>query len=313
VCKYRERSTRREEELGLTLKVHFSDLPLYALLALLVGHALSGTSSLSLPYLSTHLPHSIQTLLPTWVRQLPILAPFATDLPNASHDSKQGGANYWTTGYAGPFRSDAAGFGHPLTALHNFTRACLGLSYRVVDPSSTFDDSLFHHSDNLRFGHSYVDRYPWNSWTSYQQVQKKTNFLEATYRKGLRDIFLVMTGILLFTVIRALAIRYIFVPLGRQVVSSRPIASTGSSRLDAKERKKWRKERRKSVVRFSEQAWSVLYYICSISLGLFVAHSEPYWMNEAAIWSQWPYAELSGLTKVSSRNLSMLYRLFLVR
>ena len=215
-------------------------------------------------------------------------------MPNASHDSKQASANYWTTGYAGPFRSDAAGFGHPLTALHNFTKACLGLSYPVAD-ATLYGSS--HIPDDLRFGHSYVDRYPWNSWTSYQSP-KKTGLLEGTYKKGLKDTLFVMTGILIFTILRALAIQYVFVPLGKRVVSSRAMNNTGTSRSDEAERRKWRKGRRKSVSRFAEQAWSASFYICSLSAGIYVAHSEPYWMNEAAIWSEWPYEELTGLTKV---------------
>ncbi|UZJ56584.1 hypothetical protein CBS101457_005904 [Exobasidium rhododendri] len=271
------------------------DLPLYILLALLVSHALSGTSSLSLPYLSTHLPHSIQTLLPAWIRQLPILAPFATDLPNASHDSKQAGAAYWTTGYAGPFRSDAAGFGHPLTALHNFTRACLGLSYQIKDTSSVAGTTYL--SDGMGYGSSYVDRYPWNSWTSYQ-TPKDVGVLEGRYRNGLKDAFFVFTGILLFTILRALTIRYVFVPLGERVVKSETMKNVGSSKQDEAVRRKWRKGRRKRVARFSEQAWTITYALFSFIFGLKVAHSEDYWMNETAIWSSWPYTNLSGLTKI---------------
>lgn len=276
------------------------DIPLYTLLALFVCHALSGTSSLSLPYLSTHLPHSLQTLLPAWARQLPILAPFATDMPNASHNSKQSSGNYWTTGYAGPFRSDAAGFGHPLTALHNFTRACLGLSYAVPEYKSL--DGISLHHDDLRFGHSYVDRYPWNSWTSFQARKEKTGLLEGTYLKGYKDVFFMLTFILVITMARALTIRYVLLPFGKRVVAS-PAASslkkTGNTRQDEAEKRKWRKCRRKSITRFAEQFWSVIYYTCSLSLSIYVAHSEPYWMNEGAIWAQWPYKELSGLTKVS--------------
>jgi len=74
--------------------------------------------------------------------------------------------------------------------------------------------------------------------------------------------------------------------------------NVGTSRLDEAVRRKWRKGRRKTVARFSEQAWAVLYATFSLSLGLYVAHSEPYWMNEPAIWAEWPYHELTGLTKV---------------
>lgn len=284
------------------------DIPLYILLALLISHALSGTTSLSLPYLSTHLPHSLQTLLPAWARQLPILAPFATDLPNASHDSKhRSDSNYWTTGYAGPFRSDAAGFGHPLTALHNFTRACLGLSYSIPEDKPLDGTTLLH--DDLRFGHSYVDRYPWNSWTSFQSRKEKVGLLEETYTKGAKDILFAFTFILLFTMVRALAIRYVLQPLGRLVVASPQVKKMGNNRLDEVERKRWRKGRRKSITRFAEQAWSATYYTCSLAFSIYVAKSEPYWLNEKLVWSQWPYTKLTGLTKVSSILLLVVSKL----
>jgi acyl-CoA-dependent ceramide synthase len=215
-------------------------------------------------------------------------------MPNASHDSKNG--NYWTTGYAGPFRSDAAGFGHPLTALHNFTRACLGLSYAVPE-YKTLDGTSLHH-DDLRFGHSYVDRYPWNSWTSHQSRKERTGLLEGTYFKGSKDVFLILTFILVITMFRALAIRYVLLPLGRRIVADEAFVKTGNARLDEAGRRKWRKSKRKHITRFAEQFWSVAYYTCSLSLSLYVAHSEPYWMNEVAVWAQWPYKELTGLTKV---------------
>jgi acyl-CoA-dependent ceramide synthase len=128
--------------------------------------------------------------------------------------------------------------------------------------------------------------------------------LEGIYRKGGKDVLFVMTGILVFTALRALTVRYIFVPLGEKVVQSEAMNNVGSSRADEAVRRKWRKGRRKSVARFSEQAWTATYAFLSLSLGLYVAHSEPYWMNERAIWAEWPYHELTGLTKVSVESLS---------
>jgi acyl-CoA-dependent ceramide synthase len=111
-----------------------------------------------------------------------------------------------------------------------------------------------------------------------------------------------LTFILVITMARALTIRYILLPFGKRVVAS-PAASslkkTGTARQDEAERRKWRKSRRKSITRFAEQFWSVIYYTGSLALSIYVAHREPYWMNERAIWAQWPYKELTGLTKVS--------------
>lgn len=269
------------------------DLPLYALVAIFVAHALSGTSSLSLPQLSTHLPYSIQTLLPGWAKNLPILAPFATELPNASHDSKHGNQFWSATGYAGPFRSDAVGFGHPLSALHNVTKACLGLSYEVRQVSSAFTDSF--HKSGLPYSPSYFDRYPWNSWLSHE-THTTTHIFSRQYEKGAKDAFAILTGILVFTVLRALTIRYILNPLGSFAIPSPTSASRSLSR--AKEARAHRL-RRRTIQRFAEQAWVSLWGTLSFALSLFVASQEPYWNNESALWTSWPYTRVSGLTKVS--------------
>lgn len=268
-------------------------IPLYVLLTILVAHALSGTSSFSLPHLSTHLPHSIQTLLPTWARHLPILAPFATELPNASQNSKFTASphdSYWTTtGYAGPFRSDAVGFGHPLTALHNLTRACLGLSYEVREEKTfnNFGSSFL--PDDLHYRQSYFDRYPWNSWLS--QADQESNFMNRKYQKGFKDVFFILTGIFVFTVLRALVVRYVLLPAAFYCVpSSKERKSNGAQAADER-------QKRRMCTRFAEQAWVSLWGIFSLTLSLYVASQEPYWTSELALWSGWPVREMSGLSK----------------
>lgn len=254
-----------------------AEVPLYLLAALLVCHALSGTGSLSLAHLSAHLPYSIQKLLPTWARTLPNLAPFASDVPNASHDSKSlffgsGASSAAWADLAGPFRSEAAGFGHPLTALHTFTKACLGLSYPVREAAaSTPDLHLVAPAEPVE---------PW-AWLVGQPG--------ILYSKGAKDILYVLTWILVWTALRAAVIRYILVPLGSRCVPHPPRA--GRSALRA--RKLWEK----SVMRFAEQGWCVVFYVASWSLGLHIARNSPYWLNSAGFWTGHPHVDLEGVVK----------------
>lgn len=237
---------------------------------------------------------------------MPILSPFATELPNASHDSKYsqphsgGGAQYWaTTGYAGPFRSDAVGFGHPLTALHNFTRACLGLSYEVhsEEPALSYASASYLSGD-LRYGRSYFDRYPWNSWTGPSQPADRTfSFFGRQYEKGPRDAIFVLTGIFVFTVMRALVIRYALVPMG-DFLLSRPTETSRQTATSRALAAKAARRHRRSVMRFAEQAWIAVWGTLSFTLSLSVAVREPYWTSELRLWADYPYNITSGLTKV---------------
>lgn len=260
------------------------EIPLYILSALLVCHALSGTSSLSLAHLSNRLPSSIQKLLPAWAWRLPNLAPFASDVPNASHNSKLHPSGNWNgfVGQAGPFRSDAAGFGHPLTALHTFTRACLGLSYAVSANESSISERLV----AATYGSTIPEREPW-AWLVGQPG--------AVYAKGFKDAFYVCTWILIWTALRAATIRYALVPLGARWVTKPKFTEDqkkgGSKRL--RKIKCWEK----NIMRFAEQSWCVLFYVTYWSLGLHIAYNSPYWFNTAGFWEGHPHTELQGIVK----------------
>ncbi|PWN27608.1 LAG1-domain-containing protein [Jaminaea rosea] len=279
---HRKRGPRRRKASEVSLDRQL-EWPLYTLAALLVCHALSGTGSLSLAHLSAHLPYSIQKLLPTWARTLPNLAPFASDVPNASHDLKSfffgsgGGSAAWLEGQAGPFRSEAAGFGHPLTALHTFTKACLGLSYAVRPASSSSSAA----AQELPLGHPAPE--PW-AWLVGQP--------DTLYSKGAKDVLYVLTWILVWTALRAAVIRYMLVPLGTRWVT-RPRPQPGKAHPSLRDRKLWHK----SVTRFAEQGWAVVFYIASWSLGLHIAHQSSYWLNPSGFWQGHPHLELEGIVK----------------
>ncbi|PWN21533.1 LAG1-domain-containing protein [Microstroma glucosiphilum] len=295
----RQRSLKRKSEKKASQRSleRQLEIPLYILLALCVCHALSGTSSLSLVHLSAHLPHSIQKLLPAWSRRLPNLAPYASDVPNASHDSKTslllgsslaglvGGSN---VGQAGPFRSDAAGFGHPLTALHTFTRACLGLSYAIRPAGELTDDAAA--AAAYASGLSYpAQPEPW-AWLVGQPG--------TMYHKGLKDALYAATWVLIWTALRAAVITYILVPLGTRWVTKpklhdeqKNLAITGARRL--RRIKVWEK----NIMRFAEQSWCVIFYIVNLSVGLHIAYHSDYWFNPAGFWTGSPHVELQGIVK----------------
>ncbi|SPO27599.1 related to LAG1 - longevity-assurance protein [Ustilago trichophora] len=283
-------ATRRAAEESLSTQIQYT---LNALIALLVMHTLSSPSSLSLAHLSSHLhlPHSLHSIIPSWLR-LPSLAPFASDLPNAS---EKGAYQAWSNlvGEAaslGPFRSDARGFGHPLTALHNFTRACLGLSYPVPHPSSSPVAALKHHAQRLAGDHS-VRAGPW------ALLYGVPGYL---YERGLNDALFVATLVLLFTLFRALWMKFVLLPLGEVAVPypKKPRKSERQSPEALNERAKALRTREKEVLRFAEQGFSLTYYTCSWSLGLYIASRESYWpLNTVEYWTNYPQFRLEPLFK----------------
>ncbi|KAJ9480085.1 putative Ceramide synthase LAG1 (putative) [Pseudozyma hubeiensis] len=284
-------ATRRAAEESLSIQIQYT---LNALIALLVMHTLSSPSSLSLAHLSSHLhlPQSLHSIIPSWLR-LPSLAPFASDLPNAS---ERGGHQVWSdlVGEAaslGPFRSDARGFGHPLTALHNFTRACLGLSYPVPDPSSSPIAAFKHQAHRLAGSHSVPATAPWALLSGIP------GFL---YERGLRDALFVGTLVLLFTLARALLMKFLLLPLGELAVPhvKKPRKSERQSTDALNERAKALRTREKEVLRFAEQGFSLIYYSCSWSLGLLIASRESYWPLETVeYWTNYPQFQLEPLFK----------------
>lgn len=180
-------------------------------------------------------------------------------------------------GQAGPFRSDAAGFGHPLTALHTFTRACLGLSYALPSQNQP--------AEHLRSFFDSVD--PRSRPEAWAWLWGQPNTL---YGKGLKDALYVMTWVLIWTALRAAFIRFILSPLGSRWVAKPPPTST-SHRL--RQRKVWEK----NITRFAERSWSVIFYTCYWSLGLYIAYHSPYWFNTAGFWIDHPHVELEGIAK----------------
>lgn len=263
------------------------------MVAVLVMHTLSSPSSLSLAHLSfhLHLPQSLHSIIPSWLR-LPSLVPFASDLPNASEKGHQPFSELASELFrdsVGPFRSDARGFGHPLTALHNFTRACLGLSYPVPDPAI---------SPVASFKHSLTNSY--GSLTPSQSTRQPWALLYGVpgylYERGWKDALFVATLVVVLTLARALWMKYVLLPIGDLCV---PIEKEARrSNKDAGQRSKALRSREKKVLRFAEQGFSVTYYTCSWALGLYIASRESYWpLKTFEYWTNYPQFQLDPLFK----------------
>ncbi|CBQ73982.1 related to LAG1-longevity-assurance protein [Sporisorium reilianum SRZ2] len=286
-------ATRRAAEQSLSIQIQYT---LNGLVALLVMHTLSSPSSLSLAHLSSHLhlPHSLHSIIPSWLR-LPSLAPFASDLPNASEKGQVWSdlaSNLVGEASLGPFRSDARGFGHPLTALHNFTRACLGLSYAVPDPAVSPIAALKHQAHRLAGDHSVLAAAPWTLLAGVPGY---------LYERGRNDALFVATLVLLFTLARALLMKFVLLPLGQAAVPhpKKPRKSERHTPEALNERAKALRTREKEVLRFAEQGFSLIYYSCSWSLGLYIASRESYWpLNTVEYWTHYPQFRLEPLFKL---------------
>ncbi|KAK9471747.1 TLC domain-containing protein [Dipodascopsis tothii] len=96
------------------------------------------------------------------------------------------------------------------------------------------------------------------------------------YGNGKDDSYFVFTWVVLFTLLRAVSLDYIYVPLARR-------ANIRS---------------RKDLDRFSEQAWLLQYYAFTFPLGIYLMYNSPYWLNLAHLWTGWPHRELRGLFKL---------------
>ncbi|SNX86066.1 related to LAG1 - longevity-assurance protein [Melanopsichium pennsylvanicum] len=280
-------ATRRVAEASLSTQIQYT---FNGLIALLVMHTLSSPSSLNLAHLSSHLhlPSSLHSIIPSWLR-LPLLSQFASDLPNAS---EKGAYPSWSNlvgeSNLGPFRSDARGFGHPLTALHNFTRACLGLSYPVPDPTISPIAALKHQAQ-----HPFPPTSAVSSTRPWALLSGVPGYL---YERGSKDALFVCTLVLLFTLFRAVWMKYILLPLGELAVPHPNKSRKNAANFD--DRAKALRTRQKEVLRFAEQGFSLTYYACSWSLGLYIASQQSYWpLNTVEYWSNYPELRLDPLFK----------------
>lgn len=120
------------------------------------------------------------------------------------------------------------------------------------------------------------------------------------YERGLRDTLFVGTLVLLFTLARALLMKFLLLPLGELAVPhvKKPRKSERQSSEALNERAKALRTREKEVLRFAEQGFSLIYYSCSWSLGLLIASRESYWpLKTVEYWTNYPQFQLEPLFK----------------
>lgn len=106
---------------------------------------------------------------------------------------------------------------------------------------------------------------------------KLSYFDKATgeYGKGMEDWYLVGFWVIVFTLLRASAIEYLFFPFARK----------NGIRTH------------KALVRFAEQAWLLLYYTFFWTLGMHLYHKSKYWLDLKAMWTDYPVRQLDGVFK----------------
>ncbi|KND87728.1 Sphingosine N-acyltransferase lag1 [Tolypocladium ophioglossoides CBS 100239] len=97
----------------------------------------------------------------------------------------------------------------------------------------------------------------------------------ARYGIGSDDAYFITFCIVLFTGLRAGTMEYILAPFARlQGVT-----------------------KRKTLTRFSEQAWLFVYYSVFWTLGMYIYSTSPYFLNMRKLWTDWPNREMDGLMK----------------
>ncbi|PZD37361.1 LAG1, Protein transporterTRAM [Pyrenophora tritici-repentis] len=95
------------------------------------------------------------------------------------------------------------------------------------------------------------------------------------YGCGTDDLSFVLLWTVIFTGLRVVVMEYLLDPLAR----------LGGIRS------------KKGLDRFKEQAWLVVYYIGSWSLGMYIMYHSEFWLSLHGIWEGWPFREADGLFK----------------
>ncbi|KAH6644213.1 TLC domain-containing protein [Boeremia exigua] len=95
------------------------------------------------------------------------------------------------------------------------------------------------------------------------------------YTCGIDDLPYVVFWTVVFTGLRVAVMDYILDPLAR-------LAGMKT---------------KKSLDRFKEQAWLIVYYTISWSLGMYIMYSFGFWLNLHDIWEGWPFREVEGVFK----------------
>ncbi|KAH7410143.1 TLC domain-containing protein [Phaeosphaeria sp. MPI-PUGE-AT-0046c] len=112
---------------------------------------------------------------------------------------------------------------------------------------------------------------------------RTTKFLQMSYYNpvttkygcGTDDLPFVLSWTVIFTGMRVVVMEYLLDPLAR----------LGGIKS------------RKGLNRFKEQAWLIVYYTASWSLGMYIMYHSEFWLNLHGIWDGWPFREVEGVFK----------------
>lgn len=104
-----------------------------------------------------------------------------------------------------------------------------------------------------------------------------SNYDAATglYNPGANDLKFVAFCVVVFTGLRAGMLDLVYTPLARRCGMTK----------------------KKTCVRFAEQAWLLTYYIVLIPTGLYIYATSPYFLNLPAMWENFPQRSMTGLHK----------------
>jgi acyl-CoA-dependent ceramide synthase len=95
------------------------------------------------------------------------------------------------------------------------------------------------------------------------------------YGAGPDDLYYVTFWIVLITGLRAAIMDYVLRPFGKW----------GGIRTN------------KSLTRFTEQGWLLLYASCFWTTGMYIMYNSKYWLNLKELWTDFPTTKIGGLTK----------------
>ncbi|KAI8629877.1 longevity-assurance protein [Xylariaceae sp. FL1651] len=101
------------------------------------------------------------------------------------------------------------------------------------------------------------------------------NLATGKYAIGHDDLCFITFCIVLFSGIRAGSMKYALVPLAKYCGVSN----------------------KKTITRFSEQGWMLMYNAIFWTLGMYLYSRSPAFFNLEELWTDWPQRELDGLTK----------------
>lgn len=152
----------------------------------------------------------------------------------------------------------------------------ISTSKRHYQPISKVDRYLVLISSCL-LGALFILNSLWPEYTNkFVHLQYEYENSPGKYDIGVDDLYIVVTFIVIFCLVRSFLVEFILKPFARS---------------------KFKMNSLKSLQRFGEQGWSMFYYLFSWLFGFYLYTQSPYFLNIDHIYLGWPHDKLSGLFK----------------